>query len=61
MKKFIKSEHPRDKEGKFTKKELEGMSAEDLSNKLKVEVKQETIGVTPNTVIKYKNMTSKQR
>ena len=38
MKKFKESEHPRDKEGKFTKKELEGMSAKELSDKLKIDL-----------------------
>ena len=38
MKKFIESEHPRDKEGKFTDKELKGMSAKQLSDKLKIDL-----------------------
>lgn len=40
MNKFDESKHPRDSEGKFTKKELESMSARELSERIKLDTSQ---------------------
>lgn len=59
--KFDESKHPRDKDGKFTKKEFEGMSAKELAEKEKIEIKSEFVGISTKMVLQYRNMSSKQR
>lgn len=61
MAQFKESEHPRDKEGKFTDKELKGMSSKELSDKLKIDL-DDAIKVygekkKPNMVNKISNIT----
>ncbi len=48
MAQFIESEHPRDKEGKFTDKELKGMPAKELSDKLKIDLDKNKNQLTNN-------------